>query len=109
MLPLETNCQTVRELLNSDQEFLLLDCREPFEYEIVQLRSATLLPISQLAARSSELEPFRTQHVVIYCHHGMRSLQLARWLRQQGFDRAQSMAGGIDQWAIEIEPGLPRY
>jgi rhodanese-related sulfurtransferase len=45
----------------------------------------------------------------VHCHHGGRSLRVVRWLREQGFSRAQSMAGGIDQWAVDIDPSLPRY
>ena len=59
--------------------------------------------------RLSELEPQRAQRIVIHCHHGGRSLRVANFLRQQGFAHAQSMAGGIDQWAVEIEPGMTRY
>jgi adenylyltransferase/sulfurtransferase len=65
--------------------------------------------MSQLAARVAELEAFRTRPLVVHCHHGGRSLRVANWLREQGFSQAQSMAGGIDQWSLEIDPTVPRY
>ncbi|HWC88215.1 MAG TPA: rhodanese-like domain-containing protein, partial [Pirellulales bacterium] len=70
---------------------------------------ALLLPMSQLTARASELEPYKAQQIAVHCHHGGRSLRVAGWLREQGFAGAQSMAGGIDRWALEIEPGMTRY
>jgi rhodanese-related sulfurtransferase len=65
--------------------------------------------MSEITGRLDELEPHRGRAVVVYCHHGGRSLQVARFLRGQGFDKAQSMAGGIDEWAETIDPSLPRY
>ncbi|HQU46751.1 MAG TPA: rhodanese-like domain-containing protein, partial [Pirellulales bacterium] len=59
--------------------------------------------------RVSELEPHRGRAIVVHCHHGGRSLRVAQWLRQQGFAAAQSMSGGIDAWAAEIDPDVPRY
>jgi len=59
--------------------------------------------------RAAELEPYRAREIVVHCHHGGRSMQVTQWLRQQGYSRVQSMAGGIDRWACEIEPNLPRY
>jgi rhodanese-related sulfurtransferase len=47
--------------------------------------------------------------LVLFCHHGMRSLQVAEWLRRQGLEDSMSMAGGIDRWSLEIDPGVPRY
>ena len=65
--------------------------------------------MSEIESRLSELEPYRERHVIVYCHHGMRSLHVSHWLRRQGFTRAQSMAGGIDAWSQEIDPGVSRY
>ena len=106
--PLEIECRDVRARL-ADDDFVLVDCREPDEHQLVHIDAARLLPMSELAARVGELEPFRDQEIAIHCHHGGRSLKVARWLREQGFAKARSMAGGIDQWAQEIDPSLPRY
>ena len=75
----------------------------------VQIAGAILLPMSELAARVAELEPQRQAPLIVYCHHGGRSLRVAEWLRTQGFQRAQSMAGGIDEWAVHIDRSLARY
>jgi rhodanese-related sulfurtransferase len=108
-VPLEIDCQTVHAKLLSKQDFLLLDCRESDEYAIVNVAGAQLLPMSQLAARLAELEPYRDREIVVHCHHGGRSLKVAHWLRGQGYVKVQSMAGGIDRWAQEIDRSLPRY
>jgi rhodanese-related sulfurtransferase len=65
--------------------------------------------MSEMAERVGELEEHRESEIIIHCHHGGRSLRVANWLRQQGFFTAQSMAGGIDVWSVEIEPGMLRY
>lgn len=108
-LPLETSCQAVKERLDAHDNFVLLDCREADEHQLVHLEAARLLPMSELQARVGELAPLSQQNIVVHCHHGGRSLQVAAWLRKQGFSGAQSMAGGIDQWATDIDPSLPRY
>ena len=107
--PIEIHCRSVREKLVAGAELLLLDCREPKEYELVHLSDATLLPMDELPARIDELEPHRGKEIIVYCHHGMRSLQVATWMREQGFSQAKSMIGGIEQWAQEIDPSLARY
>jgi rhodanese-related sulfurtransferase len=109
LIPLEITPARVKQMLDSTECLLLLDCREPDEYAAVHIDRALLLPMSQIAERLGELNPYRDQSIVVHCHHGGRSLRIARWLREQGFSRAQSMAGGIDQWAVDIDPSLPRY
>ncbi|MCG8448416.1 MAG: rhodanese [Pirellulales bacterium] len=106
---LEISCREVERWRLSAKDFLLLDCREPEEQELVALEGALLLPMSQLVQRCQELAGQENKQLVVYCHHGMRSAQVVAWLRQQGFHKAQSMAGGIDAWAQEIEPEMPRY
>jgi rhodanese-related sulfurtransferase len=107
--PLETDCRTVSQKLSAGGNFVLVDCREQEEFDTVRIPEARLLPMSQLADRVDELAPYRDFELAIHCHHGGRSLRVAKWLREQGFSKAQSMAGGIDQWAVEIDPSLPRY
>jgi len=107
--PIEIDLLSVRAKLDKQLDFLLLDCREPDEHATAHIPGAKLLPMSQLAASLTELEEFRDFHIAVHCHHGGRSLRVARWLREQGFGKAQSMAGGIDQWSLEIDPTVPRY
>lgn len=108
-LPLEIDCRSVKVKFDAGEDFVLLDCREQDEHALVRIEGATLLPMSQIAQRAAELEAHRGKHVIVHCHHGGRSLRVVQWLRQQGFDQAQSMSGGIDQWAAEIEPRMARY
>lgn len=108
-MPLEIDVTAVKAKLDEGEAFLLLDCREQHEYEIVRIESAQLLPMSEIADRVEELRPHQESEIVIHCHRGMRSLQVAQWLAGQGFANVKSMAGGIDRWAVEIDPDLPRY
>ena len=108
--PIEVDCQAVAARLKAEgDELLLVDCREADEHAVARIKGARLLPMSELAARVEELAEHRDKPIVIHCHHGGRSLRVARWLREQGFAHAQSMAGGIDQWSLAIDPSVPRY
>ena len=108
-MELEISCQQTKTLLDGDAPPLLVDCREQSEHDTVSIAAAVLMPMSEIATRVGELAGREGEHVVVLCHHGGRSAQVAMWLRGQGFDNTQSMAGGIDQWAVEIEPGMARY
>jgi rhodanese-related sulfurtransferase len=107
--PLHIDVRSVQDLMDSDEDIVLLDCREVNEHAIVCIDGATLVPFSEAANRLAELEPYRHRHIVAYCHHGGRSLQMTLWLRGQGFARVQNMRGGIDVWALLIDTSLPRY
>jgi rhodanese-related sulfurtransferase len=107
--PLEIKCQDVKRMLDASADFLLLDCREADEHAIVNIPQAKLLPMSEIAERLDELVPHQKQEIVVHCHHGGRSVQVALWLRKQGFSDAKSLAGGIDAWALEIDRSLARY
>lgn len=108
-MPMEIDCRSVKAKLDAGEPFVFLDCREASEHATVAIPQAKLLPMSQIQARIDELADAKQSHIVVHCHHGGRSMRVASWLRQQGFEQAQSMAGGIDQWAIEIQPGMARY
>lgn len=85
----------------------LLDVREDFEWQIAHLEGARHVPLGQLASRLAELNG--AGDLVVYCHHGQRSLSAVELLRGAGFGRARSLAGGIDAWASEVDPHMPRY
>lgn len=87
---------------------LLLDVREPWECATAGIAGATCIPMGEIPTRAhAELDP--DQPIVVFCHHGMRSLSVTMWLRREGFDHAQSLAGGIEQWSRAIDPTVPRY
>jgi rhodanese-related sulfurtransferase len=108
-LPLEISCRAVKEKLDAGEDLLLLDCRERSEFELVSIAGTLLLPMSEMMARAAELDAHRERPIVVLCHVGGRSAQVAAWLRERNFPQAQSMAGGIDAWAVEIDPSLARY
>ncbi len=87
---------------------VLLDVREQWEYDTAHLPDSTLMPMGDIPSRAhQELDP--DDHIIVLCHHGARSLNVTMWLRGQGFERAQSLAGGIDAWSRSIDPTVPRY
>jgi rhodanese-related sulfurtransferase len=87
---------------------ILLDVREPWEFNTANLPGSLLMPMGEVTSRAhTELDP--DAHIVVLCHHGQRSLSVAMWLRAQGFDQAQSLAGGIEAWSRLIDPTIPRY
>ncbi len=91
-----------------EESFYLLDVREPWEAELCCLPGARLIPMGEMPSRAhQELDP--DAHIVVYCHHGMRSLSVVFWLREQGFERAQSLAGGIEAWARTADQSMARY
>lgn len=108
MLPPEITATDLVELLKQPNSPLLLDVREPWEYETARLPNATLMPMGDIPSRAhSELDP--DAPIVVLCHHGARSLNVTMWLRAQGFEHVQSLAGGIDHWSRTVDPGIPRY
>ncbi len=106
---MEISPAAVKEKLDRGDEFLLLDCREEDEHQLVRLTHAQLLPMSVIQEQVGDLESYRTTDIVVHCHHGGRSMQVALWLTGLGFENVKSMAGGIDRWAVELDPTLPRY
>lgn len=108
-LPLHIDVRSVQDLLDSGEEFLLLDCREPHEHALVRIEGAKLVPMQEIPARLAELTPHRDRRIVVHCHHGGRSLNVALWLRNQGFAQTQNMTGGIDTWSLLVDTSLPRY
>ncbi|MGA2414657.1 MAG: rhodanese-like domain-containing protein [Candidatus Sulfotelmatobacter sp.] len=104
----EINPEEVRAKLDQGEKFVLLDVREPWEFETASMQGAKLLPMGDVPSRAhQELDP--EDHIVVVCHHGVRSLNVTAWLRQQGFEKAQSMRGGIDAWSRRVEATVPTY
>jgi rhodanese-related sulfurtransferase len=86
---------------------VLVDVREPWEVALCRIEGALAIPLNQLPARVAELP--RDRDLVFYCHHGMRSQNAALWLERSGYDRLFNLRGGVDAWAAEVEPAMPRY
>ena len=107
--PLHIDVNSVKDLLDSGENFLLVDCREPDEYAVARIDGAKLLPMNETPSRLQELEPYRHKRIVVHCHHGGRSLQVTQWLRTQGFGNVQNMTGGIDTWSLLVDTSVPRY
>lgn len=95
-------------LLDSGADLVLLDVREPWEYEAAQIAGSKHIPMGDIPARfNQELDP--DSHIVVVCHHGVRSMNVTAWLRNQGFETVQSLRGGIDRWSREVDPSVPLY
>lgn len=104
----EITVEAFSRLRSTGETPVLLDVREPWEFELARLEGAILMPMGDVPSRAhAELDP--DSHIVVLCHHGQRSLTVTMWMREQGFDFAQSLAGGIDAWSRAIDPGVPRY
>jgi rhodanese-related sulfurtransferase len=108
MTAIEIDPSEVKRRLDAGESVRMVDVREPFERRQAHLAEAELIPMRRVP---QSLEALRTGsgRLVLFCHHGMRSLQVAQWLRGQGLEDCLSMAGGIDRWSIEIDPAIPRY
>ena len=108
MLPPEITAQEFNTLRQQPNPPVLLDCREKWEYDTAHLPDSLLMPMGDIPGRAhAELDP--DAPVIVLCHHGARSLNVAMWLRGQGFDHAQSLAGGIDAWSRTVDLTVPRY
>lgn len=109
VIPWEVDVHAVKQLLDTGAPFLFIDCREPDEYEFCRLPGAQLLPIKKFSEWLPSIEQHRQDLIIIHCHTGRRSLNLAKSLREVGFPNAQSMKGGIQAWSDEIDPKVPIY
>src|SRR5271157_6450890 len=104
----EVSHTELKSLLDSGADITLLDVREPWEHQTSHIAGCKPMPMGEVPARfSQELDP--ESHIVVICHHGVRSMNVTAWLRQQGFEKVQSLRGGIDRWAREIDPTVPLY
>jgi len=88
-------------------ELVLLDVREPHEYALCRIAGSLHVPLSELALRHVELDPER--EIVCICHHGIRSASAAAALARLDFERMYNLQGGLDRWAREVDPSMPRY
>jgi rhodanese-related sulfurtransferase len=108
--PLEITPQEVKQRSEAGEKLVLIDVREPGEFQLARIQGAELIPVRNVPAELQRLEALADEGaLVVYCHHGVRSLNVVNWLREQGLGGCQSMAGGIDRWSLEIDASVPRY
>lgn len=109
-LPLEITPQEVQGRLAAGEKLALIDVREPVEFQLAQIAGSELIPMRAVPAELSRLDAQADDAtLIVFCHHGVRSLNVVNWLREHGVEACQSMAGGIDRWSREIDPTVPRY
>jgi len=100
--------EELNSLLEAKSNVVVLDVREPWEFGSAKIASSKHIPMGDIPARfNQELDP--EDHIIVVCHHGVRSMNVTAWLRQQGFEKVQSLAGGIDRWSRQIDPKVPIY
>jgi adenylyltransferase/sulfurtransferase len=105
----EVHPAEVKKRLDKSEDLLLLDCRRQNEWETARIQGATLIPLHELDGRAGEVAAFKDRPVIVYCHHGVRSMNGTAILRKAGFKNVHSMAGGIDAWSMIVDSGVPRY
>ena len=106
--PLQVTPSEVKQRLDAGEKLRLVDIRETFEHRQARIEGSELIPMRTVPQALDSLEAEESP-LIVFCHHGMRSLQIVNWLREQGVERCSSMEGGIDRWSLEIDPAVPRY
>ncbi len=104
---IEITPREVKGMLERGDKFLFVDVREKWEFETSWIDGAVLVPMREIPSNLAKFE--EADNIILFCHHGIRSLDAAAWLRSQDIAGAKSMAGGIDRWSAEIDPKIPRY
>jgi adenylyltransferase/sulfurtransferase len=104
---MEITVKELKGLIEARAEVHVIDVREPYEYDFCHIDGSKLMPIRQIPNRVNELS--HEDEYVFYCHVGERSAWVVNFLRQLGFKKVKNLKGGVDQWAVEIDPSMPRY
>jgi rhodanese-related sulfurtransferase len=97
----------LKDYLDNGGRPQLLDVREPWEFDYCRIEGSQLIPMGRIQLELDELEP--DQEVVVICHHGIRSRQVAYYLETQGFDDVINLEGGVERWAREVDPSMKQY
>jgi rhodanese-related sulfurtransferase len=109
-LSLEVTPREVQRRLQSGEKLALIDVREPSEFQMARIAGAELIPMRTVPAELPRLDAQAEETpLIVICHHGVRSLNVVHWLREQGVSACQSLAGGIDRWSQEVDSVVPRY
>jgi len=108
--PLEITVREVKQHLDAGKTLHMIDVREPHEFATAKIEGAVLVPMRTVPAELQDLATKAAEApLIVFCHHGMRSLNVVHWLREQGVENCASMAGGIDAWSATVDPTVPRY
>ncbi len=107
MLPYEISAAEAAQILRENGA-RLVDVREPWEFATTHIEGSLHLPMGEVPTRAQK-ELDIDERLVVVCHHGVRSMNVAAWLRRQGFEKAQSLRGGLDAWSVEVDPNVTRY
>lgn len=102
LLPVELQAR-----LAAGDKFQLIDVREAWEFNTARIDGSVLIPVGEVASRVGELD--NDSDIVVICHHGGRSLQIAAFLERAGFSGVHNLTGGVDAWARSIDPSMPTY
>jgi adenylyltransferase/sulfurtransferase len=97
----------LKSRLEKGDQLVLLDVREPWEFDLAKLNGSTLIPLATLPQSLGKLK--RETEIVAICHHGMRSADATNFLLQQGFSNVKNLVGGIDAWSAQVDRSVPRY
>jgi rhodanese-related sulfurtransferase len=95
--------------LQEQPDAILLDVREPWEHELAALEGSTLLPLGSLPQLAEDELEEKGRPIVVYCHHGIRSMNACAYLASLGYTKLHNLSGGIDRYTLEVDPGVPRY
>ncbi|TLY35822.1 MAG: rhodanese, partial [Nitrospirae bacterium] len=99
--------QELKQKLDKGEKVVLIDVREPWEYNIAKIQGAQLIPLGTLGSEYKKLDP--QAEIVMQCHKGMRSMDATQFLLQQGFKNVKNLTGGIEAWSSQIDPSVPHY
>ena len=100
----------VKRRIDSGEKLHLIDVREPEEFALARIEGGDLIPMQTVPGELQSLEAKADKApLIVFCHHGVRSLNVVQWLREQGLEACQSMTGGIDAWSLLVDSSVPRY
>ncbi len=105
----EITPRELAQLLENGHAIRLIDVRQLWENQLTQLPGSVLIPLNELPLRTAEIPTDASSLVVLYCHHGVRSLSAVTYLHRLGLNHVRSLAGGIDAWSCEVDPTVARY
>ncbi len=103
----QVSATELKARVQNEPHLLLLDVREPNEFQFASIGNSVLIPLNQIPQRLGELNP--QQQIVVICHHGVRSSQACRYLVNSGFEHVVNLTGGIDAWSCDCDSSVPRY